>query len=350
MSRYNISEAKSICFGYDMELRRLRYFIAVAEEGHITRAAERLGMQQPPLSQQIKAIERELDVQLFRRKPRGVELTDAGRAFLHDALATLARLDRGIETTRRTARGEQGRICLGVTQTSPFHPFVPRVIRAFREAYPLVSITLEEGNSNELVEHLRNERIDAAFIRTPPADAKGLVVSALLEEELVAALPEGHVQAQSDGRGDAALPFKALAGETFVVWGRPQGMGFYPTVIAACHAAGFNPRLAHEALRLASTLNLVAVGLGISIVPASLQRIKMDGVVYRRLRSSTRLTAPLLLVSRRGDPSAVVRHYCDLVKRAAKEFSANGPECEVRRVRKRKIILSSRAGSPARSR
>jgi DNA-binding transcriptional LysR family regulator len=250
-----------------MELRHLRYFIAVAEEGHITRAAERLGIQQPPLSQQIKAIERELDVQLFRRKPRGVELTDAGRAFLPDALATLARLDRGIETTRRTARGEQGRICLGVTQTSPFHPFVPRVIRAFREAFPLVSVTLEEENSNELVEHLRNERIDAAFIRTPPADAKGLVVSTLLEEELFAALPAGHVLAQSDGRGDAALPLKALAGETFVVWGHPQGMGAYPTVIAACHAAGFNPRLAHEGLRLASTLNLVAIGLGISIFP-----------------------------------------------------------------------------------
>ena len=157
-----------------MELRHLRYFIAVAEEGHITRAAERLGMQQPPLSQQIKVIERELDVQLFRRKPRGVELTDAGRAFLHHALATVARLERGIETTRRTARGEQGRICLGVTYTGPFHPFVPRVICAFRKAYPLVSITLEEGDSNDLVEHLRNEQIDAAFIRTTLADGEGL--------------------------------------------------------------------------------------------------------------------------------------------------------------------------------
>jgi DNA-binding transcriptional LysR family regulator len=126
-----------------MELRHLRYFIAVAEEGNITRAAERLGMEQPPLSQQIKAIERQLDVQLFRRKARGVALTDAGRALLDDARAVLARLDLAMETTRRTARGEQGRICVGVTPTAPFHPFVPRVIRAFREAFPAVSMTLE---------------------------------------------------------------------------------------------------------------------------------------------------------------------------------------------------------------
>jgi DNA-binding transcriptional LysR family regulator len=333
-----------------MELRHLRYFIAVAEEGHITRAAERLGMQQPPLSRQIKAIERELDVQLFRRKPRGVELTDAGRAFLQDALATLARLDRGIETTRRTARGEQGRICLGVTQTSPFHPFVPRVIRAFRGAYPLVSLTVEEGLSDELVEHLRNERVDAALIRLRPADAKGLVLTALLEEELVVALSEGHLLAQGDGTGDAAVPLKALAGETFIVWGRLQGVGAYSTLIAACHAAGFNPRLAHEGSRLASTLNLVAIGLGISIVPASMQSVQMDGLAYRRLKSPTPLTVPLVLATRRGDPSAVVRRYLDLVKQAAKNFSEDDSEREARRVRKRKIILSSRAGSAAQRR
>src|SRR5262249_27711551 len=156
---------------------------------------------------------------------------------------------------------------------------------AFREAYPLVSVTLEEANSNELVEHLRNERIDAAFIRTPPADSQGLVIRALLEEELVAALPKGHVLAQGGGRDEAPLPFKALGGETFVNWGRPQGMGAYPAVIAACHAAGFNPRLAYEALRIASTLNLVAIGLGICIVPASMQSIQMDGLAYRRLKS-----------------------------------------------------------------
>src|SRR5215470_13080025 len=126
-----------------MELWHLKYFITVAEEGHITRAAERLGMQQPPLSQRIKAIERELDVQLFRRKPRGVELTEAGQAFLKNARAVLAQFNRTFETTRRAARGEEGEICVGITPTSPFHPFVPRVIRTFREAYPAVSLRLE---------------------------------------------------------------------------------------------------------------------------------------------------------------------------------------------------------------
>jgi DNA-binding transcriptional LysR family regulator len=280
-------------------------------------------MQQPPLSRQIKAIERELDVQLFCRKPRGVDLTDAGRAFLHDALAILARLDRAFETARRTARGEQGRLRLGITPTSPFHPFVSQVVRAFREAYPLVSIALEERHSNDLVEHLRNERIDAAFIRTAPTDAKGLVISALLEEELVVVLPEGHRLAQSDAGSEAAISLKALAGETFIIQGGQQGLGLYADTIAAWHAAGFNPRVGHEAPRLASTLNLVAVGLGISIVPASLRRIQMDGLVYRRLRGPSRLVAPLMLVSRRSDASAAVRQYLDFVRRAAKRFSAS---------------------------
>jgi DNA-binding transcriptional LysR family regulator len=332
-----------IFFGYDMELRHLRYFVAVAQEGHITRAAERLGMQQPPLSQQIKALERELDVQLFRRKPRGVELTDPGRAFLDEALTILARLDRAIETTRRSARGEQGRICLGVTPTCPFHPFVPRVIRAFRKAYPLVSIRQEEWSSNELIEHLRNERIDAAFIRTRPADANGLVISTLLEEELVVALPEGHMLAQADGKGDAALPLKALAGETFIVWGGAHGLSLYADLIAACHAAGFNPRLGHEAPRLASTLNLVAVGLGVNIVPACLQRMQMDGLVFRRLKGPTKLKAPLILASRRGDPSAVVRHYLDLVKRAAKTFVIEDPNATFVAFESRKLPPLARA-------
>src|SRR4051812_27072390 len=135
-----------------MELRHLRYFVAVAEEGHITRAAERLGMQQPPLSQQIRAIERELDVQLFRRKPRGVELTDAGRALLAEARSILGHVDRALAITQRTARGEQGRISVGYTDGAAVHPLVPRVIREFREFFPLVTVTMAGGFPYDLIE------------------------------------------------------------------------------------------------------------------------------------------------------------------------------------------------------
>ncbi len=304
-----------------MEIRHLRYFIAVAEEEHITRAAERLGMQQPPLSQQIKAIERELDVQLFRRKARGVELTDAGAAFLDDARATLAQLDRAIETTRRTARGEQGRLCIGVTSTSSFHPLVARAIRAFRETRPKVSLTLEESLSNELLQGLRDGRMDAAFIRTAPAGPEGLAIQPLLDEPMIAALPGAHPLAS--GPRDAAIPLKRLAAETFILYG-PPGTGMYDTIIAACHAAGFNPNVGNlgassqQGPRIGSTLSLVAAGLGVTFVPASLQRMNIEGVVYRRVKAATPPTAKLNLASRRGDPSEMVKQFIVLVRNAAK--------------------------------
>src|SRR5262245_26378524 len=146
-----------------LNLKHLQYFIAVAEEGHVTRAAERLGMQQPPLSQLIKGIERELDAKLFRRKARGVELTDAGRAFLDNARAVLTQLERAYDTTRRAARGEQGRIGVGYTIQAAVHPLFARVIREFREDFPLVSMTLAHGPPNDLVEHMRDDQIDVVF-------------------------------------------------------------------------------------------------------------------------------------------------------------------------------------------
>lgn len=302
-----------------MELRHLRYFIAVAEEGHITRAAERLGMQQPPLSQQIRALERELDVQLFRRKPRGVELTDAGTAFLERARAILDEVDRAFSTARRTARGEQGRVVVGFTGSAPFHPFVPRVIRAFRDRYPLVSLVLEESGSSELVQGLHNEDIDAAFIRSPVADVVGLVVKPLLEEDMLVALPASH----SLAREDTALPLPALANEIFILYKRPGGPGLYDTIITGCRRAGFSPRVGQEAPRIISTLNLVAAGLGVSIVPASLRRLQMDGVVYRRLAGSVDLKAPLILACRPGENSAAVQRFLDLVQRPAESVASD---------------------------
>lgn len=304
-----------------MELRHLRYFIAVAEEGHITRAAERLGIQQPPLSQQIRALERELDVQLFRRKPRGVELTDAGTAFLERARAILDQVERAFATTRRTARGEQGRVVVGFTSSAPFHPFVPRVIRAFREMSPLVSLVFEESGSSELVQGLHNEDIDAAFIRSPVADVVGLVVRPLLEEDMLVALPAAHPFAGE--APDNALPLAELANETFILYKRPGGPGLYDTIITACRGAGFSPRVGQEAPRIISTLNLVAAGLGVSIVPASLRRLQMDGVIYRRLSGSTALKAPLILACRPGENSAAVQRFIDLVQRPAEMLDAD---------------------------
>jgi DNA-binding transcriptional LysR family regulator len=304
-----------------MELRHLRYFVAVAEEKHMTRAAERLGIQQPPLSMQIRALEQELEVQLFRRKPRGVELTDAGVEFLNRAKSILSEVDRAFATTRRTARGEQGRVVVGFTSSAPFHPFVPRVIRAFREMSPLVSLVLEESGSSELVQGLHNEQIDAAFIRSPVADVVDLTVRPLLEEEMLVALPTGHALApQADAR---ALPLAALANETFILYKRPGAPGLYDTIITACRNAGFSPRVGQEAPRIISTLNLVAAGLGVSIVPASLRRLQMDGVTCRKLTDTTLLKAPLILACRSGANSAAVERFIDLVQQSAEHIEAD---------------------------
>jgi DNA-binding transcriptional LysR family regulator len=303
-----------------MELRHLRYFIAVAEEGHVTRAAERLGIQQPPLSQQIRALERELDVLLFRRRPRGVELTDAGRALLADARAIFAQVDHAVAMTHRTARGEHGRIVVGYTSTAPYVPFVPRVFRAFRIAYPAVSLRLEENTSGQLVDALHNGQLDAAFIREPDTDASGIVVNLLLEEQMVVALPKEHPLAIAPTRAkDSALSLRALAKESFVLHRQPVGSGLYFSVMAALRSAGFVPRIAQEAPRMLSTLSLVAAGLGITIVPESLQRLHLDGVVYRSLKANRKFVAPLYLVFRRGENSPASRRFIDLVRRLNRE-------------------------------
>jgi DNA-binding transcriptional LysR family regulator len=296
-----------------MEFRHLRYFLAVAEEGHITRAAERLGIQQPPLSQQIQALERELETQLFRRKPRGVELTPAGLALLDEARAILARTDEAVAAVKRTARGEAGRIGIGFTSSASFHPFLPRAIRAFRETHPLVALALEESGTTELVDALRARSLDVAFVRSPVGESGDLFVRPLLEEPMVAALPSGHPL--SAGRD--ALPLAALAGETFILYRRPVGPGLHDAIIAACDRAGFSPTIGQEAPRMLSTLSLVAAGLGVTVVPASMSRLEAEGVAYRSLDASAPLTAPLNLAYRRDEISAAVRRFVGLVQHNA---------------------------------
>lgn len=307
-----------------MELRHLRYLIAVAEEGHITRAAERLGIAQPPLSRLIKTIEQDIKIQLFRRVPRGVELTDAGRTFLDGARATFANLDRTLESTRRTARGEEGQISVAFTSSTAFHPLVPHIIREFRETFPRVSVTLAQGNATELIEHVKSERLDAAFTRLHIVKLETVVFHPLLDEPMVVALPKGHALARPQAR--AVLPLKALSNETFVVNRQPGALtAMRDDVIAACRAAGFRPRFEQEAPNVIATLPLVAAGIGVAIVPTSLQQMNIRGVAYRRLTGSTQLTASLSLASRRGDTSAVVRQFVNLARRTAKDHAEIRP-------------------------
>jgi len=303
-----------------MELRHLRYFTAVAEEGHVTRAAVRLGIQQPPLSQQIRALEAELQVQLFRRKPRGVELTQAGEALFAEAQAILRQVDHAVSAARRTARGDAGRIGLGFTSSASFHPFVPQLIRDYRETHPGVALTLEESGTGELVASLLEERLDAAFVRSPIGPGEGIAVHSVLEEAMVAALPAGHALAA----GPAARPLAlgALAAETFILYRRPLGPGLYDAIIAACQRAGYSPTIGQEAPRMLATLSLVAAGLGVTLVPQSMRRLRVHGVVYRPLEAAAGLVAPLNLAHRLGERSAAAQRFIALARRTRPQSSA----------------------------
>jgi DNA-binding transcriptional LysR family regulator len=173
-------------------------------------------------------------------------------------------------------------------------------------------LSLDEGGTAELVEALRAERIDAAFVRSPIGAAAGIVIDALMDEEMVAALPAGH---ELGGAGTAPLPLAALDGETFILYRRPLGPGLYDAIIAACQRAGFSPQIGQEAPRMLSTLSLVAAGLGVTLVPDSMRRLRVHGVRYRRLDSRAGLVAPLNLAYRRGENAAAARRFIALVRR-----------------------------------
>ena len=301
-----------------MELRHLRYFLAVAEEGHVTRGAERLGIQQPPLSRAIKILEKEVGEHLIYRSPRGVELTEAGEAFREGAVAVLGNLEHVVEATRSTARGERGRIRVGVTPTGPFVSFVPQCVAAFRRAYPAVSLSIEESLSGQLIEGLQVGRVDVAFMWTPHAE--GFFKTPVFKDDLVEALPTTQTLATT--HSSKAIPIERLSRETFVVYGRKDGFGLYAATIVACHEAGFNPTFGEAAPRLASALTLVAAELGIDLLPASLQNVRVAGVVYRPLKAKTKPHSVLSLVTRRNDRSAVVRNFTAFCRQASSKNAA----------------------------
>jgi DNA-binding transcriptional LysR family regulator len=302
-----------------MDLRRLRAFVAIAEEEHVTRAAERLGMQQPPLTRLLRGLEKELGVLLVHRLPRGVRLTEPGRALLAEARSVIARADGIADVVQRVARGEQGRLAVGYTSSAAHHPFVPAALRRFGEIFPDVHIVLDEAGTGELVDSLLRERLDAAFVRSAVNSVPGLSADPVLTEPMLVALPRGHAYANGD---DRPLALASLAAEPFVLYRRPAGPGLYDAILTACAAAGFSPYVKQEAPRLPGTLSLVAAGLGVSIVPESMRRMNTEGVGYRALEGCPGLCAPLHLALRGAMPSPALAQFRKLVREMARPTRA----------------------------
>jgi DNA-binding transcriptional LysR family regulator len=290
-----------------MELRHFRYFLAVAEELHFTRAALRLGISQPPLSQQIKQFEAEIGTPLFHRLPHGVALTEAGEQLLPDARALLRQADQALDGARRAARGESGVIRIGFTSSASFNPFVTGAIRDYRLAYPDVRVQLIEDNTVRLVGLFRAEQLNAAFIRPVPGEAGDIPATLLFLEEMLVALPEDHRLAS---RPRVALA--DLAEETFILYPRRNGRALYDDIVGACQAAGFNPRVGQEAPQMGSTVTLVAAGIGISIVPASMMHLVAPGVTYRPIDGPAPRAA-MSLVHVDAASSAVTRAFVEVV-------------------------------------
>ena len=295
-----------------MELRHLRYFVAVAEELHFTRAAERLGIKQPPLSCQIRQLERELGTSLFRRLTRGVELTETGALLLDEARGILDQVERIKAAVQSRARGETGCIHLGFAGATCFQPLVSGIISAYRERYPSVLVSPEQSNTARLVAALQSDEIDVAFVRPPIIGGEGITLDLLIDEPMMIVLPAWHPHA-----GDRSMPLAALAPDTFILFPRTIGPGLHDAIIASCQRAGFSPKLGQEASQTVSIIYMVAAGFGVSIVPQSLAQIRAEGAVYLGIEGGAP-RAPISLAHRRDDRSTIVRNFVALARRTAR--------------------------------
>ncbi len=299
------------------ELRHLRYFLAVAQELHFGRAAARLGIAQPPLSQAIRRLEARLGVELFRRTRRHVELTDAGAVLRDEARSLLdhaARVERALRTAEA---GTAGTLRIGFVGSAA-HDVLPTLLRRLRDGYPDVVVAPQELSTTAQVQAVAGGSLDAGIVRLPIA-APHVATLRLVEEPLVIALPDFHPLARR-----ARLPLSALAGEPFVLWGRDRNPLFHDEVISACHAAGFSPNVVQEAGEMPTIVGLVAAGLGVSLVPASMERVRSDGVAYRPVRGRP-VRIALALAWRRDDPPALVRNLIAVARRTRLSRDKQGP-------------------------
>ena len=286
-----------------MELRHLRYFVAVAEELHFRRAAERLHMSQPPLSQQIRALEEELGVQLLERSQRRVELTAAGSAFYERATEILRAVEDAGRLARRVHRGEVGRLSLGFVGSS-MYSFVPEALGAFRARHHDVELQLRELTTAAQLRQLESGQIDVGVIR-PASDRPGLVIETVLEEPVVVALPESHRLASRE-----RIDLEDLAGESLVMLGQGESPGIRRALAATTERLGGEVQ---EVREMQTVIGLVRAGVGLSLVPASLRALTRAGVVYRDIDGGD-VTLALALAWRTGDRSPVLSAFRELTR------------------------------------
>lgn len=294
-----------------MELRHLRYFVAVAEELHFGRAAKRLFMAQPPLSQQIRQLEDEIGTPLFIRANRRVQLTAAGTAFLDEARIILARVEQAVSSAQRAGRGETGWFGVGFV-ASAIYDVLPRILRRFREQFPDVELVLTEVPGVEQCKALHEKRIHAGFSRLPIPE-EGIILEPVTHDTLMIALPAGHKLASC-----RELRLRELSSEVFILYPSEPESNYTSYMLRLCVEAGFTPNVVQKTGNIQTAVSLVDAGVGIAIVPASAKNLRREGVVYRRLVDPIP-TIDLTLSYRIDDPSPILPHFIEIVHSTIRE-------------------------------
>lgn len=292
-----------------MELRHLRYFITVAEELHFSRAAQRLGMSQPPLSKQIRVLERELGVELFRRSSSGVTLTDAGQVLWSEANRLVGDADALAALAESLRSGQEGLVRIGAVGTTVMGE-VPSIIRRARRSMPRVTFTMQDIETGDQALAFLKDRIDVGVIR-PPFPLENYQYLPLVREPLMAALPVDHALASSP-----SILSSDLRTEDFILFPRRLGQGLFDAVMDSCLEHDFRPRIKLETERMQTIVCMVAAGAGVSIVPACVQTFAVPGVAYVALAEST-VHSELGMVADHAAPPQV-RRFLDLARDIAR--------------------------------
>jgi DNA-binding transcriptional LysR family regulator len=303
----------------DIDLRQMRAFAIVAEELHFGRAAEKLGIAQPPLSQQIRRLETKVGCRLFDRGTRRVELTEAGRALLATARRILLEATNGVEQARRVGRGDAGVLDVGFPATVALD-LLPRVIRALRERHPGIELRLSELTTTPQRDALRTGGLDVGFLREPEPDAS-LQMETVMTERFIAVLPSTHRLATHR----RAVPLVVLAAEPFILFRRDVGPLFHDRILGLCGQAGFTPRIVQEPLEWQTVVSLVRAGLGVSIVPQCVSSLRLEGATYKALTSSKARTS-VVMCWHKDNRRTTLQRFIEVtrrVSRAEQRLSAN---------------------------